>query len=393
MARNLVICCDGTNNQFGSENTSVVRLVQVLNRDPARQRLYYDPGVGTLPEPNAASYVRKKISEWWGLAFGAGLTWKVQEAYAYLMDAWEPGDQIFLFGFSRGAYTARVLAGLLHGFGLLPRGNQNLIPYLMRLYEGVRDEKSANGAGPKVWKVLSDEFRSTFCRAMFPGDNDRRCLVNFLGLWDTVSSVGYVWDPPKFPYTTNNPSVKIVRHAVSIDERRWFFRQNLMKQAQHQDLKQYWFSGVHSDVGGGYAQIYSQNPLIYSRLWRIPFEWMVTEAKAAGLLINDVRLSEILNEPPPAPTPWNDPQHESLTPGWWVAEVFPKKAWNYKQKREEVKVGLGRYRSIGPGALIHHSVLLRIRETNYSPKNFSASFLQKIRQLADAPEVLPFEKD
>src|SRR4051794_41168991 len=111
MPRNLVICCDGTNNQFGPENSNVVRLIQVLDRAPAAQRLYYDPGVGTLPEPGALSWLRKKLSAWYGLAFGAGLAWKVEQSYSFLMDVWEPDDRVFLLGFSRGAYTVRVLAG------------------------------------------------------------------------------------------------------------------------------------------------------------------------------------------------------------------------------------------------------------------------------------------
>src|SRR5690242_17029916 len=140
MSRNLVICCDGTNNQFGPQNTNVVRLIQVLDRDPSKQRLYYDPGVGTLPEPGLFTKLSQRLSELRGLAFGAGLTWKVEEAYSYLMELWEPEDQVFVFGFSRGAYAARVLAGLLHSLGLLPRGNQNLVPYVMRLFKAVRSD-------------------------------------------------------------------------------------------------------------------------------------------------------------------------------------------------------------------------------------------------------------
>ena len=84
MPKNLVICCDGTNNQFGAENTNVVRVIQALVRDPSRQRLYYDPGVGTLPEPAAWTAIGKKVSTYIGLAFGAGIFWKVQEAYEFL---------------------------------------------------------------------------------------------------------------------------------------------------------------------------------------------------------------------------------------------------------------------------------------------------------------------
>src|SRR3974377_2321686 len=105
MPKGIVICCDGTNNQFGSNNTNVVRLVEVLNRNPAEQLSYYDPGVGTFPEPGFVTKIGKKLSELIGLAFGFGLTRKIGEAYSFLMDHYEPGDNIYLFGFSRGAYT------------------------------------------------------------------------------------------------------------------------------------------------------------------------------------------------------------------------------------------------------------------------------------------------
>lgn len=120
MGRNLVLCFDGTNNEFGPENANVVRLAQSLVRSPRDQRMYYDPGVGTLPEPGAITGSAKRVSEWFGLAFGAGLMGKVERAYVYLMDFWEPGDQVFLVGFSRGAYTSRVLAAMLHALGLVP---------------------------------------------------------------------------------------------------------------------------------------------------------------------------------------------------------------------------------------------------------------------------------
>jgi uncharacterized protein (DUF2235 family) len=109
-----VICCDGTSNEFGRKNTNVVRLVQCLRRDTHNQLIYYDPGVGTLPDP----YPATRLGKWWsrviGLAFAHGLTADVMEAYTFLMEQWEFGDRVFSFGFSRGTYTARVLAGLLH---------------------------------------------------------------------------------------------------------------------------------------------------------------------------------------------------------------------------------------------------------------------------------------
>ena len=112
MPRNLVLAFDGTNNQFGLENTNVVRLVQALDHNPATERIYYDPGVGTLPEPGVWSRVGQFVSKVFGLAFGGGIFWKVGEAYQYLMAEWQPGDRVYLFGFSRGAYTARLVAAV-----------------------------------------------------------------------------------------------------------------------------------------------------------------------------------------------------------------------------------------------------------------------------------------
>jgi uncharacterized protein (DUF2235 family) len=384
MPKNLVICCDGTNNQFGRENTNVVRLVQALNRDPARQRMYYDPGVGTLPEPGWVTWIGKLVSDVCGLAFGAGLLWKVQEAYAFLMELWEPGDQVFCFGFSRGAYTVRVLAGLLHELGLLSRGNDNLIPYVTRLFKTARkDNPLAPAAEPKsaYWQ-LRDEFRRTFARKVHPeqSDDDRRFPVRFVGLWDTVSSVGWVWDPAKFPFSTHNPGIQTVRHAVSVDERRWFFRQNLMQPVNGQDVIQLWFPGVHCDVGGGY-------PPSGGGLWRNAFQWLVGEARGAGLLIDAQRLDAVLNQPQPAPSaPWSEPQHESLNLAWWPAEFFPKLCRAPGATLPLPRLGLGRHRFIPDGQLLHRSTLLRLRETDYAPPNISDRFRQEARQLPSVPE-------
>jgi uncharacterized protein (DUF2235 family) len=385
MSRNLVICCDGTNNQFGPENTNVVRLVQVLDRDRAQQRLYYDPGVGTLPEPRMLTRVGKKASEWWGLAFGSGLTSNVEEAYGYLMEMWKPGDRVFLFGFSRGAYTARVLAGLLHHLGLLPRANQNLVPYVMRLFSAVRkeDRRAEADQRSKYWK-LCEAFRWTFARPVPDTGDSRRFKVHFLGVWDTVSSVGWVWEPLSFPYSTRNPGIEVVRHAVAVDERRSFFRQNLMRQADHQDFQELWFPGVHSDVGGGY-------PEKDGGLWRPPFEWLLREAEKAGLRTDPERLRRVLSRTAASASPWTDEQHESLTWKWWPAELFPKRVWHRESSRRRMTFNRGRRRHVHDGAAIHFSTLRRIRERkDYAPRNLSADFLDQVRGLSEVPETLAF---
>jgi len=236
MPKDIVVCCDGTGNQYGTANSNVVKLYWTL---PAAEKAngYYHPGVGTMGARNALSVVGK----WWtkvrGLAFGYGFSENIADVYSFLMGSFSPGDRIFIFGFSRGAYTARAVCGLLHMCGLLAPGNEAQIPYALRLYKSNDPAKFAIAAG----------FRTTFS---IP------CTPYFLGLWDTVSSVGWILDPVHtghgLPYAAALPGIPFLRHAVSIDERRAFFRQNLIHEPvpPGQDLKQVWFPGVHSDVGG-----------------------------------------------------------------------------------------------------------------------------------------------
>ena len=369
MSRNLVIACDGTNNQFGTENTNVVRLVQCLDRSVDRQLVYYDPGVGTLAEPGWVSWIGKGLSTAAGLAFGAGLKWKVSQAYRFLMDYWEPGDRVFLYGFSRGAYTARVLAGFLHVFGLLPAGDQCLLPYGLRLYAASRKRLNLGRRSHDEFWNLCDGFRETFSREI-PGRADRRFPVHFLGVWDTVSSVGWVWEPARFPFTARNPSVSIVRHAVSIDERRWFFRQNQFEPIANQNLEERWFPGVHCDVGGGY-------PLNRGGLWQGAFDWMLGESKNAGLLIDPAHEAKVWADAGRSAAPWMEPQNESLTWKWWPAEFVPKLRYVKKFARRLPAIGLGRRRVIDNDAVPHEITLRRIASRpGYSPPNVPPSWYQ-----------------
>ena len=391
--RNLIVCCDGTNNQFQKENTNVIRLVQILDRDHAKQRLYYQPGIGTLPEPDTLTKWWTKFYDVLGMAFGLGVIKNIQDAYRFLMEIWEQGDQIFLFGFSRGAYTVRVLAGMLHTVGLLGHGSNEMIPYAMRLYKQL-DDHSGDTSSIEEWKDLCTNFRWTFARPMFAGDSDRQCRVHFIGVWDTVSSVGWFTNPAKFPFTATNPSIDVIRHAVSIDERRAFFRQNLFHRASAaQDLVEIWFPGSHCDVGGGYPSVFSVNPEIKSELWRLSFDWIVAEAEKAGLSVDPNRRATVVpNELPPREI-WADPTHESLTGRWWpLAEYWPKKTWNMQTKKYEWKPGNSTPRTIPEGALIDKSVLERFRDKrlNYTPSNVSDAFRERVVSLEAVPPVLPY---
>ena len=364
MPKNIVICCDGTGNEYGSANSNVVKLYWTLSAEE-KQIAYYHPGVGTMGARNALSAAGK----WWtkvrGLAFGYGFSDNIADVYSFLMNEYEPGDQVFIFGFSRGAYTARALCGLLHMCGLLTPGNEPLIPYALRLYKS---------NDPCKFEIASG-FRSTFSIA---------CKPYFLGLWDTVSSVGWILDPVntkggRLPYTATLPDVPVIRHAVSIDERRAFFRQNLVHEPApaNQNVKQVWFAGVHSDVGGSYAEA-------ESGLSKISLRWMLCEAESAGLKLNPQKVIDILGGKFPYVAPDEKGKlHKSLHGFWWFGEFWPK-IFSYpvvvpgqptKWKRG-LTLNLGRRRVIPDGVHIHQSVLNRIQQVaQYRPTNLPEQYI------------------
>ncbi len=366
--KNIVVCCDGTGNEFGVRNSNVIKLYKMMKCD-ASQIAYYHPGVGTM----GARAALTQIGKWWtkviGLAFGYGISENVADAYQFLMRTYEPGDQVYLFGFSRGAYTARSLCGMLHAVGLLTRGNEAQIPYAIRLLKS-----------KPIDFAVTASFKKTF---------SIECKPHFVGVWDTVSSVGWVYNAVHFPFTTaaSNVDFVLVRHAMSIDERRAFFRQNSFlkpRNPQQQDVKEVWFAGVHSDVGGSYPEPESQ-------LSQIALRWMVCEAERAGLLVDSSRKAEILGGRPPyvAPDPLTKNQHESLRRVWWIAEFWPKithietspGVW-----KKIFRLNLGRRRYIPPDVVVHESVDVRLKDPHlgYKPGNLPEPHASVGDQCVDA---------
>ena len=312
--KNIVVCCDGTGNEYGRNNTNVVA-TYALARAGAGQVRYYDPGVGTGGwEYDESSGALRAAND---RATGVGLQKNVEDAYRFLMGAFAEGDRVFLFGFSRGAFTVRSLAGMLFKCGLLEPAGENLVEYASKLYNTEGNDEVASG------------FRRTFAR---------RCPVHFVGVWDTVESLalnaGKRWHDSRL-----NPEVRFGCHALAIDERRRDFSPCLWDESAAgpaQSIEQVWFAGAHSDVGGWYDE---------RGLSNLALQWMLARARLRGMEIDADALA--------APEHRGDPLgelHDSFT-GLW-------------------KLRGSRRRRIPEGARIHRSVLERrdAPDANYLPR-------------------------
>jgi len=364
MPKNIVICCDGTANEFTAHNTNVLKLFYTLDQDPQRQVTYYHPGLGTMEPSGALTPVARKFTKGLGMALGYGLSDDISLAYSFLMEEYTEGDKIFLFGFSRGAYTVRAVCSLLHMYGLIRPLNEALVPYAIRMMlaiERARPGNSKENDAVRQYFDLANAFKHTMSRTS--------CNPWFVGVWDTVSSIGWIANPLKLPFVTNNSDIEIGRHAVAIDEHRAFFRNHLWRLPETpgtpsgpKDLKQVWFAGVHCDVGGGY-------PESESSLSKIPLDWMMQEAKASGLRIDATRESEVLGRigggQYVAPDP-NGMVHESLTGLWNLAEFVPKQHYDWNTGRTGYRMNLYRRRTIPANSLVHDSVFARAE--NYSKR-------------------------
>lgn len=376
MSKKIVILLDGTSNEIKADRSNILRLYGTLEKSD-QQLVYYDPGVGTFgAEQSWSRRVRKGI-EVWGMATGWGLDANVKEAYRFLVENYEKDeggnrDQIYIFGFSRGAYSARVLAGFIHAFGLLEKRNLNLLDYVYRAYKNIRPD----GREESFAEMRLHE------RVLRPDRPSIRCL----GLFDTVSSViesGRVL--PRFrkhAFTANNPSIEAVRHAVAISERRTMFRPQLWPAFQEfsqnrfkpqdvlpQDAKEVWFSGSHGDVGGGY-------PEAQSALAKIPLYWMIEQTKNFGLdfktrTVNEIVLGKREGKSYVPPNPQAG-INDSMTFGWKMLEYSPRRKPKDSLRASILGWTLPRSeaRMIPEGALIHASVLARPVKPDNLPGDF-----------------------
>lgn len=378
------------------------RTLKKNDQSTPRQLVFYDQGVGTIGQKSTWGVFRQKTASVWGLATGHGLDSNVLRAYRFICKHFEmendsdsstARDRIFLFGYSRGAHAVRVLAALIYNIGILRPEQLHLCGAALTAYK-----KARSGRKGEV-----DQFRRI--------TQTKHHSVDFIGVWDTVSSMIVPKpDKPFLPTTEQllntgiNPGVAAFRHAMSIDESRYAFRLDEWRNDQDfkpnpystgeiisQDCKQVWFAGFHGDVGGG-------NRRAQSGLSQYPLRWMIREAMQFGLQFNTRMVDYVSGGVPytretvhlyPIPD-YKAPAHSSRRTAWAAMEFLPKRSrfreWNGPGKRPAC---LGLYfpfwepRHIPDGALIHQSAIDRRNSIeNYAPVNWPS----KLETVAYAPE-------
>ena len=268
--KKIVICADGTwnrpeknlNKDFPSNVLRLARAIKPYTPDNSSQQVFYDWGIGSYYDPII------------GGATGSGLHKNILDNYRYIVQNYTPGDQLYLFGFSRGAYTIRCLCGLINNCGIIKRPDAALIQQAVNHYK-------RNGAAfaPKSDKSIA--FRKRYSH---PSRE-----ITFVGVWDTVgamgipiSFLGLFSDSDEFYDTKLGKNIRIARHALAIDEHRQDFIPTIWKSRSNLDLKQVWFAGSHSDIGGSYKPDKDGSLIADNAL-----AWMIKEAQSAGLIIED----------------------------------------------------------------------------------------------------------
>ncbi len=291
--KRLIVCCDGTWNTADQQQgntpcpTNVIKLAfRIAKREGSiDQVIFYDQGVGT----------GNFVDRFTGGAFGDGLLENIFDAYRFLIANYEEGDELFVFGFSRGAYTARSLCGMIRKCGVLKRESVLHYHEALELYR--REDCHPND--PEAMKFRAD----------YSVVGDATIEIQFLGVWDTVGALGIPirglrWLTRRdfqFHDTQLSAAVKNAYQALAIDEHRSPFAPTLWEYTpkEGQVVRQAWFAGAHSDVGGGYVESGTSD---------IPLAWMIEGARAAGLAFD----AEVLAANPLRPDPLGT-LHDSKT--------------------------------------------------------------------------------
>ncbi|KAJ7845389.1 hypothetical protein B0H14DRAFT_2584717 [Mycena olivaceomarginata] len=377
--RTLVLCFDGTSEQYDgyancAQDTNPVKLFALLKKNDFREQLcYYQPGIGTYLTPGAVAPALEWCAKVLDLAFAIYLKDHVMDGYRFLMNNYRAGDKICIFGFSRGSYTARALAGMLHKarkfhnstprepnrstisaqVGLLPRDNEEQISFAFKMYQ----KTSAAGI------QMAAGYKQTFCQNV---------QVEFLGVWETVASVGVIMGRT-LPYTSVNSSVKTFRHAVSLDEHRVRFQPYLLEPKPDgtklgseefpTDALEVWFCGTHTDHG-----LHLRDPVRQSRAGtRCDFSHPLPEASSVAASPEEQGVDDADS---------SEPLHDDLTGFslWRLLEIFPL-TWSVQDVKGAWHTKFGPHLSKGrsvvdPNPKFHFTVKERMANSKlrYHPK-------------------------
>ena len=352
--KRLVVCCDGTWNEPASAHiTNIEKIARTICTDPVRcdgvqQLVLYVGGVG----------IGYKLDRLLGGAFGSGLFNNVKTAYRFLALNFEEGDEIFAFGFSRGAYTARSLVGMIGMIGLLTRESMidDKLPEAVGRYQRQRPKTGWSGSS-------NAEFKRDFCHAATP--------TKFLGVFDTVGALGVPGMLPKdhqFHDINLGDSVQCARQALAVDESRMVFAPCLWQAPTRPErVKQVWFEGAHSDVGGGYAETGLSDTALL---------WMASEASREGLVFDKPLLDEYVNSRS------EDVLHSSMK---WFYRVSNLRERIRPRPKEERGVFTRSSRNLdapGSGVMLSSSALdhFSADTTRYRPDNLDAFVTRRSRE-------------
>ena len=300
--KKIMICLDGTWNEpeekseDGVTPTNVLKLVRTVKSIDSKgvhQIVFYDQGVGTGGQ----------VDKFLGGSTGLGISQNILDAYRFLAHNYGEGDEIYCFGFSRGAYTVRSLGGLIASVGIMPKRHLEHLPILFKYYRTHPDKRRKLRIYDKVQKLKKDTTISP---------------IKFMGVWDTVGALGAPtpflgWITSKIWvgfHDTELRNIEYAYHALAIDERRRPFAPSVWTETTGdvKEVKQVWFSGAHSYIGGGYRD---------ACLTDMAFRWIVKMADSCNLEFDTDTLKQVLH--PDYPN-WHKDPVDSYTMAYKILE-------------------------------------------------------------------------
>ncbi|NOX48274.1 MAG: DUF2235 domain-containing protein [Chlorobi bacterium] len=310
--KRIVICADGTWNKpekdlqkdFPTNVLKVARAIAPVANDGIKQVVFYDWGLGSYHASIA------------GGGFGKGINKNIADNYRFIVQNYDPGDELYFFGFSRGAYTVRSLAGFINNCSILKREHANRIEEAFEVYKSPEihpdDDYSVN-------------YRKKYAVAL-------KIRIKFIGVWDTVGALGipfrmfgFLNEKHLFHDNKIGPNIDVARHAMAIDELRDDFKPTIWKKRTGMDLQQVWFAGVHSDVGGGYKPDNNGELLA-----DIPLKWMLDEAAKPGLELEKHIYTNLKGNPLAQ-------QHDEYEGFFKVLGKYERRIYNYTPIHASVK--------------------------------------------------------